>query len=342
MLPALAACSGYDDVNIYMESPEDQMHLTPSAEELVLEADKANETGLTLTWGEAPSRGEAVTTTYHFRIGLADNISNMPLEEVTEHSMSYTVDDLNDMLQAWGVTPGTTVEVTAEVIAKFTDELKYHMPEVSKVTMLMTGFRPVSRPMWIVNPAKDPEWNLWCGAMSENEMNEVVLSKKWSWTGWFESSKPAKLVSDKEGTQVVTTVQVPKDGYYTITYTGKTDTMETSLLVPWNACFLVGNALPCGWDINNPVQLLPDPERPEVFVWEGEVTAGGEMKGYWATGNWNNDAFMPPVSGTDWDGDDTIVVIPGAQPDNKWIPSRGGKCRIEMNLNLMKIKFIWL
>ena len=361
MLPALAACSDYDDVSINIESPADQMHITATSDDIVLLADEANNDAVTFSWGEAADRGPTATITYLYRIGLSDQIGDAKFQEMTEHSITYTVDELNDMLQEWGVSPETTTEVTAEVVAQVNDETKFQKPEVSKVTVLMTGFRPVSRPLWIVNPAVDPEWNKWCNASTDDSMNEIVLGKQYSWTGWFDSKIGVKCVFDKEtgfpalnkgegdadivirndGSTPESLFYVPMDGYYTVTVSTKTMQVNLELCVPWSECYLVGNALPCGWDIGNPVQLFPDSMNPALFTWTGHVSPG-EIKGYPRKGDWGADALMTPTNGSDWDGDDTIVLMPGATPDNKWVISREGECRIEMNLNLMKIKFVWL
>lgn len=349
LLPALVACSESDDLMYHIEEPADTMQITANSElagyaetsKIVLKEADAAKTAVTFSWGNAADRGPSASITYQFRIDWADNMfSKAQKADMTTNEISYTVEDLNDMLQSWGITPGTEVEVQAQIIATVTDPTLYRKPEYSTITVLVTGYQPTPVPMWIQNSAVDPEYNKWCGAMNKPEMKETIIGKEWTWTGWFEADKPVTLTYDAEGTQEAVTMTAPKDGYFTLTYNKKTNVKKFDICVPWSSCYLVGNALPCGWNLDNPEELVASPEQPELFVWEGEVSEG-EIKGYPAKSNWGGDAFMTPVHGTDWDGIDTVVIIPGANPDNKWILSRAGKCRIEMNLNLMKIKFIY-
>lgn len=363
MLPAITACSDFDDVNIYMERPADEMQLTASLNELQLDVNNEKETALTLTFNNATVPSETATLTYLYRIGLTDNIQNVGFEEITENTISYTNEDLNDMLQEWGVPVGTNAEVTAEVVAKVNDETKYHMPEISKASFWVVGYAPVSRPLWIVNPAVDKGVNPHMRDLltDGNKMTEIVLGKLYRYTGWCEAGVgikcvynqetglpsinrgegPTDLVYRNDASQPDDLFYVPYDAYWEVTINTKTMTLSATTPSPWDHVYMVGNAMPCGWDIGNPTEFTRSNDNPALFYYEGHVNGdNAEMKAYFQTGGWGNDAFMPLYHGTDWNGDDNIDYVPGANPDKKWIITRGGEYRIEMNMNIMKIKFI--
>ncbi|MBO4996276.1 MAG: SusF/SusE family outer membrane protein [Muribaculaceae bacterium] len=356
MLPFMASCDS-DDVQYHIETPEDQMHITASVEELVLTAETVDDEVLTFNWNPPMERGENAKITTYFRMGVADN----NFEESTgliemapdQTSISFTCDDLNDYLMEWGISPETTVSVEAQLIASVTDTTLYKKPELSSTRLLMTGFRPVSRPLWIVNPAM--------AEGSDAQTNEVVLGKQYTWFGMFDKEVGVKFIYNREtqlpslnkGADDNTIVRrdnasdpdnllhCPKTGVYTVTVSTKTMTCKWDFyLPPYDKVYMVGNATPAGWNIDDPVPMIHDEENPELFYWEGRLEAG-EMKLPLAAGKgWGCDYFMPPVHGTDWDGDDTVVVIPGGNPDNKWVISRPGNYRVEVNINLMKIKFM--
>lgn len=363
MLTALAACSDYDDVSIKIEAPADQMHIASTSEDLVLLADTPNDDAVTFSWGDATDRGPTATLTYLYRIAPSDQINDAEYKVVTEHSVTYTHDDLNDMLQDWGISPETQCEITAEVIASVDDETKFQKPEKTTITILVTGFRPVSRPLYIVNPAQDYGANPFMAGRLTNgtRMDELVLGKQYRYTGWFEAAKGVKCVYDeatgfpainkgegdldlairKDASDPENLFHVPYDGYWIVTVNTKTMTLSACHPSPWDHVYMVGNAMPCGWDINNPVEFKQMAENPAVFYYEGWVNGdNAEMKAYHETGNWGADAFMALIHGSDWNGDDNIDYVYGANPDKKWIISRAGNYRIEMDMYFMKIKFI--
>lgn len=86
--------------------------------------------------------------------------------------------------------------------------------------------------------------------------------------------------------------------------------------------------------------MTRDEANPEIYFWEGPLSAG-ELKLPLAVGQgWGCDYLMPVNHYSDWDGDDSMEVIKGGNPDKKWYISRPGNYRVEANINSMKIKFI--
>ena len=66
----LNSCNEGEDVKIVLDTVKDGMHLTPSAEEIVLSQEKMDEPAITFKWDPAQQRKNNGTITYYFKIGL--------------------------------------------------------------------------------------------------------------------------------------------------------------------------------------------------------------------------------------------------------------------------------
>lgn len=352
VLPLMASCNGVDDVMYHIEEPVDNMKIQANVSEIVLDANKPEETALTFTWNEAANRGPAASIKYMYRLDLADNnfATASDLVEVPDRTVSISHDDLNDFIQKRGISPETMCEIEAEVIAQVTDSTKYRKPEISKVRVFVTGYRPVSRPLYVFNTIT----NTW------DEMNEVVLGKEYTFSAHVPAGTGIKFSYSKTGDYPTFTMgetpdkMVRNDGPggaeqlfvapicapYEVTVNTKNLTCKFGFEKPiYTEIYGAGSALPCGWDIGNPTAFSYDPSNPEIFFWEGHINVG-EFKIYMQKGNWGGLSFRPLYGNTDWDGNDDCKVMTDG-PDDKWNISREGDVRIELNIYHNKIKFIY-
>ena len=124
-------------------APADQMNITASAEKIILE--KADETkdSVTFTWNKATDRGPDTELVYYFRLYVAEmkerQIEFIRLDSET-YSMSWTAEELNDLLLDWNVFPGDEITVAAEVLAVVEVSPKYMKPEISVTTFNVVGY----------------------------------------------------------------------------------------------------------------------------------------------------------------------------------------------------------
>ncbi|MDQ3278870.1 MAG: SusF/SusE family outer membrane protein, partial [Bacteroidota bacterium] len=95
--------------------------------------------------------------------------------------------------------------------------------------------------------------------------------------------------------------------------------------------WVVGDATPNGWDINNPNQMKQDPTNVFQFKYN-EVLKAGEFKIPVATGNWGTDYFMPPANNPAITST-AVQLIAGGQPDNKWRITNPGPYKILLNIS---------
>lgn len=110
--------------------------------------------------------------------------------------------------------------------------------------------------------------------------------------------------------------------------------IEGNLPIKTSTLYMVGDATPAGWDIENPVALTPSAEDPLIFVWEGNLNQG-EIKLCLAPGNWGA-AFIRPSEGgrqiSDTDITEEPFVMFAGDPDNKWVVTKAGKYLLTFNL----------
>ncbi len=107
--------------------------------------------------------------------------------------------------------------------------------------------------------------------------------------------------------------------------------------------WMVGNATPADWNIDNPVKMEKIGEN--TFQYEGQLNEG-EFKCPMEPGNWGG-AFIMPVNGgtvinADGVASDEISLMPNGDPDNKWQVTQAGRYRVVIDGNKHKINVTYL
>jgi len=95
--------------------------------------------------------------------------------------------------------------------------------------------------------------------------------------------------------------------------------------------WIVGNATPNGWNIDEPNEMKADPTNAFQFKYN-EVLNAGEFKIPVTTGNWSADYFMPPTNHPDITST-AVQLIAKGQPDNKWQITTPGAYKILLNIS---------
>jgi len=123
--------------------------------------------------------------------------------------------------------------------------------------------------------------------------------------------------------------RIDEAGPYKVTLDMEQMTIAIRPFTPYTQIWMVGDASPVGWNIDNPHPMTPDPTNPYVFTYEGLLNVG-EFKFPLATGNWGADYFMPEVNGAG-PGSTRMKFVPRGEPDFKWKIERAGNYRIVIN-----------
>lgn len=140
---------------------------------------------------------------------------------------------------------------------------------------------------------------------------------------------------------------VKEAGVYRLTFDLRNWNMSTEYLkepdapknepISTETFYIVGDATPNGWDINNPVELKKT--APFVFEYDGALNAG-DFKACCAKGSWDVPFVRPAVEGvtittTGVSAPEFVFV---ANPDNKWKVAEAGMYHLTFDLQSYTVK----
>lgn len=119
-------------------------------------------------------------------------------------------------------------------------------------------------------------------------------------------------------------------------YKIKLDTRDMKIdivpFTPYAMIYLVGDATPNGWSIDNATPLTATAD-PNKFTWTGTLNAGELKFTCDKQSDWNGDWFLASQGGIEPSGDVEKMIFSanGANPDNKWKITSAGTYTIEMD-----------
>lgn len=120
-------------------------------------------------------------------------------------------------------------------------------------------------------------------------------------------------------------------------YKIKLDTRDMKIDIvsfsPYKMVYLVGDASPNGWSIDNATPMSAVSGNPYKFTWTGNLN-GGDLKFTCDKKNdWNGDWFLASENGKEPTGasEQMIFSAGGANPDNKWKITKAGTYTIELD-----------
>ena len=106
-------------------------------------------------------------------------------------------------------------------------------------------------------------------------------------------------------------------------------TVSIEPFTPYTQLWMVGDATPAGWNIDDPTPLEPVADDPFTFVYVGPLQPG-ELKFPVSTGDWGADYFMPASNHPPLESS-YVRFVPGGDPDHKWRIEEAGSYRITLN-----------
>lgn len=110
--------------------------------------------------------------------------------------------------------------------------------------------------------------------------------------------------------------KITTPGAYKIRLDLQNTKIEIKPFTPYTQLWLVGDATPVGWNIDNPEPMTVNPANPNEFTWTGTLKPG-EFKIPTATGNWGCDYFMPQQN-QQGVGSKRAKFVAKGNPDFKW------------------------
>ena len=121
------------------------------------------------------------------------------------------------------------------------------------------------------------------------------------------------------------------------TYKIKIDTREMKIdiipFIPYPAIYLVGDATPNGWSIDNATPLTPVSGNANKFTWQGTLNVGELKFSCDKQNDWNGAWFIANVPEAAPDGVEQQMIFSGkgAGVDNKWKIKTAGTYTIELD-----------
>ncbi|HKJ32410.1 MAG TPA: SusF/SusE family outer membrane protein [Balneolales bacterium] len=134
---------------------------------------------------------------------------------------------------------------------------------------------------------------------------------------------------------------ISQAGAYHITLNLQNMTIHIKPFKPYSKLWMVGDATPNGWDINNPTQMTVDPNDPFIFTYNGPLSTG-EFKIPTETGNWSGYYFTPGINHPSISSTFAKLsyVVSGGSKDIKWQISTAGNYTVKLDQLHETIKII--
>lgn len=357
-LPLLFIGCNEDPETYVLETPEDTMHISASADSLTLSRELEDEVALTFTWSNAADRGKDTELTYYFKLDVAYNDFQTSIPKIKiengVNSISFTHKELNNyLIKKWKISPGDAVDIEAEVIAEVTKSDVYLKPEVSKIQIHLVSYVIPQQNLFITGTAIGSTL-----PAESQQITSITFNEEYQWIGdlqpgsfklieSLQSEYPSYSKGENDSTLIYSQTAEQANGGFEITQAGRysvyVNIVNMSIyygLLPFDNVWMVGDATPAGWNINGPTQMSWNYKQPEIFVFEGNLSTG-EIKFPLSIGNWSGPYFMSAikdaevVSGTEYE----MLYTPSDSPDQKWKVTQAGKYKITLNSVKKTVRF---
>ncbi len=326
---------------------EDTMHLRASASSIRLSHALSADTAITFSW-DIPALTDGITGyEYYFKMDIADNefaTSITPMLVDGGNTVSFTHGALNDQLERWGITAGTSCALEAEIIAHPKGLSTYVKPMLSTVTFEAVGYASV---LYLAGSATTAG-TTYTEAL---EMSKIAGRNAYRYVGTLaegdllfltERSDSAEVYGqgDTEGSLCYTTlaaatpVPVSHAGFYIVE--ADIDALTVTATEP---LYLFGSAAN-GWDLGSAIAMEQLSEH--TLSWSG-LLSEGELK-FLCEPTVNSRRFdgafwLAPADGTAAEGTTAMVFAPNGTPDSKWSVPSTGLYTIRVDLSIPEVTF---
>lgn len=346
---SFVSCEEYEDA--YSPKLANKPVLSVSANEVALNQKQQEQTAFTLTWTAGSNRGTNSAINYTIEIDRKGNDFASPVRleaGKAAYNSNFRVDNFNDLLlNSFLISPGTGAEMEFRIVSTPLDSsVESHLSNT--VTVVVTPYEPLPVPdaLYMVGDAapngwdaanptamtkspNDPSVFTYEGEMSAGELKFLTIVGEWL-PSYQKGADDNTLLLRTDFSQPDDKFVIGQGGIYKITVDVIAMTFKAEALAasPYNELWIVGSALPKGWDIDNADAMIQDPSDPFVFSYNAQLVAG-EMKIATAK-DWGAPFYRPvaadqPISETD-------IQLSAGDPDHKWNIVEPGPYKITLNL----------
>ncbi len=351
---ALMNTSCEDTLNDSNLNQNDELTLTVSSPELVLDERQPNDK-LTFNWTTGTNEGTSASISYVLQIDKEGNNYATAIDyEMGVNSYSFSINSttLNTiLLNTFGVQAGATQNFEARVIATVANENAEN--QIASTTFSVTTYLPVSKELYLIGSATSSGWDISNAlplTLSSTKPGTFVYQGALS-TGTFKLpvNKEDCLCQDfytksaTDGTKMVHNInssgndlqwQITQAGQYKITadLLNLTITIEAVVGPAFSDIYIVGDASPSGWDVNNPKAFTQSPVNPFIFTYEANLTQGSFKILAGTKGDWCGEWYRPLTDGQALSST-AVDQNSGCTVDNKWTVGAGEVGRYKITLD---------
>jgi hypothetical protein len=330
--------------------------LNASSGNLVLTEKNKNNDALDFSWSSGSNQGTNAAITYTLMLAKSGtsftNAVNLNIG-TANFIRKFLTSELNDtLLKHFNATPNAQFVMDVKVIAQ--TQATGIAAEASPVIQVkITPYQPVSTTVYLVGDATPNAWDntqatpltsistepggfTWTGKLTPGNFKFLTTLGQWL-PSYNKGAIDASMVMRTDFSQPDAQWQVTTTGIYTV----KVNLLDLSISVVQQALplysqlWIVGDATPNGWNINNPNSMRADSSNLFLFKYN-EILSTGEFKIPTATGNWSTDYYMPLVNHQALNSTD-VQLVKGGNPDNKWQITTAGPYKITLDIFANKI-----
>lgn len=348
----LAACTKVD--RMVMNKWETPLAISASSSNLVLEEKNYNADAVVFNWTTGSNRGTDQSISYTFVIDASGSSNPIirPLGKAVT-SVNYTVQELNNLLTSqWNVSAGNVAELKVKVLTslgtstEYSDSTEWH-------TVNVQSYVPVTQTLYLIGDAAPNGWSadnaspmdadpnmpgkfMWRGVLSAGELKFLTSLGNFM-PSYNKGNSEFSLIYRNADNLPDDKFLIDEGGLYEIEINLLTLTISISRSSDpaYSRLYMLGDAIPTGWNIDNPAEMRVDESNKFVFTYN-EILAAGEFKIPVSTGDFGTDYFMPLVNYQDL-SETGVQLVPGGNPDNKWKITEPGAYKIKLNIQVPSI-----
>lgn len=335
---------------------EAPLGLSVNKDNLILMQKQESADAVVFTWTSGSNRGTNSSIAYTLQIDKqGNNFANAISEELGKAAFTkkYSVKELNTLLLShWNAVPGQETILEARVISNVSGNPDFS--ETADTVIKVTPYQPVTETLYLIGDAAPNGWSAdnataltrsnevpgefnWEGTLNGGELKFITALGQFT-PSYNKGANDQTLVYRKDDND-------PADNKFTVATPGRyrisVNLLDLSISVseaagaPFERLWVLGDAMPKGWDINNPDEMRVDPTNPFVFRFTG-VLKSGEFKIPTTTGDFNTAYYMPLTNHPDITATD-VQLMPAGGNDLKWMITTPGAYKIKLDLEAMKI-----
>jgi starch-binding outer membrane protein SusE/F len=354
LLLVITACKkDYKELN----KGDAPLQLTTNTAKVVLTQQNDAADGIVFNWTSGSNQGTNASISYVLKLDIqGNNFSKAVVEDLGKATLTkkYSVKDLNSLLLTkWNITPNTATTLQARVITTIGDKT-VPADSSSIITFIVTPYKPVTETLYLLGDATPKGWDAgnatkmtadanqaglftWQGPLSQGEFKLITTLGQFL-PSYNKGADNVHLVFRQQDSDPDNKLTVAKSGLYNVTVNllDLTIAVEESSTPPYARLWMLGDAIPTGWDIDHPAEMRVDSSNLFVFTYN-EILSAGEFKIPVSTGNFSTDYYMPLVNHQPLT-EAGVKLVAGGSPDLKWQITNPGAYKIKLDLQALTMQ----